>query len=65
MAEPPCNLISKGKMSATENSTEYALVIDDSPRRSGEKDDTKNDEHVVKMGQEMEPLRGKYNISEN
>ncbi|XP_070041159.1 uncharacterized protein [Nicotiana tomentosiformis] len=44
-------------MSATEDPTEHTLVIADNLGRSGEKEDTSNDEHVAKMAQEMESLR--------
>jgi len=43
-------------MSAIEDPTEHALVIADSPGRSGKKDNTRNDEHVVRMAHEMESL---------
>jgi len=57
LAEPPYNLRSKGNMSATENPTEHALVIADNPGWSREKDDTRNNEHVARMAQEMASLR--------
>ncbi|XP_070045268.1 uncharacterized protein [Nicotiana tomentosiformis] len=44
-------------MSAAEDPTEHALVIASSPGRSGEKDSTKNDEHVDTIDQERESLR--------
>nr|XP_009630156.1 huntingtin-associated protein 1-like [Nicotiana tomentosiformis] len=46
-----------GNDSGDDNPTEHALVIADSSGRSGEKNDTRNDEHVARMAQEMESLR--------
>lgn len=56
LAEPLYNLRSKGKMTATDNPTGNALVVADNPGGSRGMGETRNDQHVAQMENEMESL---------
>lgn len=58
-AEPLYNLMSKGKMTTTNNLAENALAITDVQGGLRERDETRNDNYIAQMKKEMESLRDK------